>query len=195
MLTVQILVKNNKGTIENTLKSLSTLNAKIVVGDIGSTDGTVEICLESGADVKKINWGGDYSKARNSLIQDDMNFYIEPWEVLAKGHEEIALLNQNSRVYVLQNGIASKELRIWKDIQFKNPVYETLVDEESICCPNIIILSENAPDLREEKFSKCEDWIKKRPTSPEPYYYMACSCLAKRKYNYGNLDVSIAPHP
>jgi glycosyltransferase involved in cell wall biosynthesis len=181
MLTVQILVKNNAATIEKTLTSLSGVG-RIVVGDLGSTDGTPQICAKYGAEVVKTRWDGDYSKARNGLIGSGMNFYVEPWEVLASGRERLEAADKTTRVYAIQGGIVSKEIRIWKDIKFVNPVYETLVDDRAECDPSVILISVGQPDSRKEKASICKEWMAKKPTSPDPYYYMACSHLANREY-------------
>jgi glycosyltransferase involved in cell wall biosynthesis len=181
MLTVQILVKNNAATIEKTLASLSGVG-RIVVGDLGSTDETPQICAKYGAEVIRIRWEGDYSKARNSLIEPGVNFYIEPWEVLASGRERLEAADDTTRIYTIYGGIVSKEIRIWKDIKFVNPVYETLVDEKAECDPGIVLLSGSQPDSRKEKTSICKEWLARKPTSPDPYYYMACSHLAGREY-------------
>ena len=181
MLTVQILVKNNAATIEKTLTSLSGVG-RIVVGDLGSTDGTPQICSKYGAEVVKIKWEGDFSKARNSLVEPGMNFYVEPWEVLAGGRERLEAAEKTTRIYTIHRGIVSKEIRLWKDIRFVNPVYETLVDERAECDPGVILISGSEPDNREERASICKEWLAKKPTSPDPYYYMACSHLAGREY-------------
>lgn len=55
MITIQILTKNNEKTIVTTLESLRSINANIIIGDYGSTDGTLEICKKFNVKVKKIN--------------------------------------------------------------------------------------------------------------------------------------------
>jgi tetratricopeptide (TPR) repeat protein len=155
---------------------------RIVVGNLGSTDGTDRICAEYGAEVIPVRFDGDYAKVRNNLAAEGMNLYLDPWEVLASGAEKIKNYERTTRIYVVQGGIVSKEIRIWRDIKFVNPIYETLVDDTADCDPNVVILSGVQPDNRNEKMSICREWISRKPTSPDPYYYMACSCLANRMY-------------
>lgn len=183
MLTIQILTKNNEKTIAKTLDSLGGLDARIVVGDLGSNDSTAKICSERGAEVIKIKWEEDYSKARNSLMSEGINMYLEPWEVLASGHERMSETSGNNRVYVISGNVVSKEIRIWKDLKFRNPVYESIEDETADCTPEVVIASIGPrPDRREENSLINERWIRSNPTSPDPYYYMAMSRLSERRY-------------
>lgn len=184
MPTIQIITRNNEDTVGRTLDSLSGLGARVIVGDLGSTDSTLEICLGKGAEILKIKWEEDYSKVRNSLSAEGMNMYLEPWEVLARGHEFVSEVVENCRIYVINGKMVSKELRIWKDAKFQNPIYESIQDETAVCVPEIVVSSVgNMPaDRRRELSSINEKWIKSSPTSPDPYYYMAMSRLAERNY-------------
>jgi tetratricopeptide (TPR) repeat protein len=182
MITIQILVRNDENTIRAALESLGSLDARIVVGDLGSRDGTLSICRSFGADVVKPRWDNDYSKIRNELASDGLNMYLDPWEVLAKGHELIAGIEANSAVYVVRNGMVSKEIRLWAGSSFVNPVYETIVDKDAQCFPGIAVIGGPGPDLREERSRIVADWMQRNPTSPEPYYYTAISRLENRKY-------------
>lgn len=183
MITIQILVRNDERTIGKALESVGPLDARVVVGDIGSRDGTIKICESFGAEIVNLTPDDDYSRARNSLAKDGMNMFLDPWEILARGHEFIKELCGNTSVYVVRNGMVSKEIRVWKDAQFVNPVYETIVDKNAHCRPEIAIISGLEPDLRLERARIVDSWMKKRPTSPEPYYYTAMSRLAERKYS------------
>ena len=42
MITAHILTKNNIKTIQKTLESISGISTKILIGDYGSNDGTIE---------------------------------------------------------------------------------------------------------------------------------------------------------
>ena len=178
MLTVQILTKNNEGTIRKTLESLSGLEARVVVGDMGSSDSTVRICLEYGAEVRKIVWRSDYSEARNSLISEGMNLMVEPWEVVARGREEIMASEGNFKVTVVRGGSVSKELRLWNRGSFRNPVYETIDEDGAEYLEGVALVGSGWPDRRGEVFDLCGVWRERRPTSPEPWYYSSLSCLA-----------------
>lgn len=183
MTTIQILVRDDERTIGKALESVAPLGSRVVVGDIGSRDGTIKICESFGAEIVNLNLDDDYSRIRNGLAKDGVNMFLDPWEILARGHDFIEGLDGNTSVYVVRNGMVSKEIRIWKDSLFVNPVYETIVDKNAPCRPEIAIISGAEPDLRSERTRITDSWMKRRPTSPEPYYYTAMSRLAERRYS------------
>jgi glycosyltransferase involved in cell wall biosynthesis len=199
MLTIQILTKNNASTVAKTLESIDNLGARILVGDFESSDDTHEICSDLGAEVVPLELRGDFSRARNSLLGDGLNMYIEPWEVLVRGHERIPKLESSSMFYVIQNNIVSKEIRFWGGSSFVNPAYETIVDPNAACVPEIVILSSGSPGGADEKMGICRRWMDRRPTEPEPYYYMACSSLSNRKYeeffSFASKYLAMEPSP
>ena len=181
MPTIQILSKNNEKTIKKTLESIVGLG-DIVVGDLGSTDKTLEICSSFDAEIIKLKWDNDYSKARNQLIREGFNFYIEPWEFVASGGADLKSLNKNTSVCVIKNGMASKELRFWSNSKFKNPIYETIEAKSSNHRMDIVLLSNGDSYNIEEKIELCKKWLLAKPTNSDPYYYLACSYLSKRMY-------------
>ena len=72
LLTVGVPVSNQIETIRRCLDHLKPLldavESELVVVDTGSTDGTVEVCLEFGARVIKFPWIDNMSAARNQAI-------------------------------------------------------------------------------------------------------------------------------
>lgn len=183
MITIQILVKNNEHTIKKTLDSLKEIDANILIGDLGSTDNSLEICKKyKNVEIIKLNFNQNYSKLRNELIREGFNFYIEPWEIVIKGHDSISNCKKNTGLYVLQNNIISKEIRIWENLEFKNPVFETLVDKNAHYDQNIVLLSKNKPDNSKESEEICKKWVDSYPLNSEPYYYLSCCYLTNRKY-------------
>ena len=91
-LTAQILVKNNELTIERCLNSILHLNCKILIGDLGCRDRTIDICNSYNCEVTRISLNDNFSLARNhlkGLTKTQWNFFIEPWEQLLYGDEEI----------------------------------------------------------------------------------------------------------
>lgn len=183
MITTQILVKNNEKTIKKTLESIMSLDSLIIIGDLGCTDSTIEICKKFKTEIKEIKWENDYSKARNQLISEGVNFYIEPWEILIKGHEHLTSHSNSIHVSVFQNDIISKEIRLFKDNKFENPVYESINDEKAEYDANIVIYAGKAPDCNEEKIQICRKWLNSKLAKQEPYYYMACSYLFNKQYD------------
>ena len=183
MLTIQILTLDNRGTIERCVESLSGLG-RVVVGDMGSEDGTPDICSDMGCEVRGVKFGGCFSELRNSMASDGLNMYIEPWEFVASGADRIGSLAGNAAFYVVQGGVVSKQVRLWGSGSFRNPVFEHIDggDEPSVH-PEIVVYSSGGPDRREQTTEACRAWSERSPTAPDPYYYLACSLLSE-----GRLD-------
>ena len=181
MLTIHLLTKNNEQTIKDTLESILSLDAPIIVADIGSTDDTVKICRNYGCTVREVSFEEDYSKIRNANIAEEWNFYLQPWEILTSGHislKNIDSINQAFRVRVLQNNVITKETRLWKNKQFENPVYETIPGKAEII-DDIFIYSKPIKE-DDDKLKIIEKW--KKVQLVEPIYYEAMTYLAMGKY-------------
>lgn len=180
MLTAHVLTRNNISTIERCVESALAVADRVIVGDLGSEDGTQEVCRGLGAEVVSVRFGGDYSEARNGLLKEGSNMYLEPWEFVAKGGELIRTLSGGAHLYVVQGGFISKQVRVWKDGLFVNPVFERVSGAGgAVVKSDIVIASAGEPDSRTENTDICRLWARRRPTSPEPRYYLACSLLAQ----------------
>lgn len=184
MLTVQILINNNEKTIEKALKSILLLECDILVGNLGCNDRTPEICLDYGAIVTPLSLNDNFSKVRNNMIQEGWNLYLEPWEVLAVGHEKISEVEKDGAYLfqVFQDNIITKQIRLWNnDIKFRNPVYEAL-DDNSATEMGCVIYSQARPITK-----KIEDildkWKKDNPTASEPLYYQTFDSLRTKNYD------------
>jgi GT2 family glycosyltransferase/Tfp pilus assembly protein PilF/HPt (histidine-containing phosphotransfer) domain-containing protein len=68
-LTVCIITKNEEKFLAQCLKSVRAAASQIVVVDTGSTDRTVEIAKELGAEVHHFAWCDDFSAARNAALE------------------------------------------------------------------------------------------------------------------------------
>jgi glycosyltransferase involved in cell wall biosynthesis len=179
MLNVHLLTKNNDQTVTKALESVMALKPTILVGDLGSTDRTVDICDNYGAHIIRMD-DRDRSAARNRLIEEapeGLNMMIEPWEILAQGYENVA----EGYVKVLNNQTLSKEVRIWTTGHFVNPVYERLesdVQNEVDVLFYTIGGRDHAEDLRLINL-----WIEGSPRITSPYYYKACTLMAMGQYD------------
>jgi glycosyltransferase involved in cell wall biosynthesis len=68
-LAVTLTAFNSMRTIRRTLESVKPLASRIVVVDSGSTDGTIELCRELGAEVIHRDWEGMAKQRQFSLDQ------------------------------------------------------------------------------------------------------------------------------
>lgn len=181
MLTIQILVKNNEKTIKETLESIENIRSELWVADLGCTDNSINICKNYTNNIIKTN-EINYSKIRNSLCKE-INFYINPWEILVEGKKILENIKETTDVYIFNNNLVSKETRIWTEEKFLNPVYETIINKKSKINSNIVLSSKKNFDDTDEKIKIIEKWIKENPISPDPYYYLSCCYLSKRNLN------------
>jgi glycosyltransferase involved in cell wall biosynthesis/predicted Zn-dependent protease len=68
-LTVCLIVKNEEAFLGQCLQSVRDLASQIIVVDTGSTDGTVEIAKEFGAEIHSFAWNDDFAAARNAALE------------------------------------------------------------------------------------------------------------------------------
>lgn len=180
MLTIQVLTRNNIQTIARCLESAFRVADEVVVGDMGSSDGTREACRDAGARVVDAKLDGDYSAVRNSLLGPGSNMYLEPWEAIVRGEEAIGGMEGCFAFYVAQGGFISKQVRLWGAGRFVNPAFERVSDcGEAVVRPDVVILASGGDNRRETNSSICRSWAESKITSPEPHYYLACALLAE----------------
>lgn len=185
MITTHIIVQNDAHTIVPALQSVISLGP-ILIGDIGSNDGTIQLCRQFQAEIYRL----PAKKARNTLLEkssNDWNFFIHPWEVLAYGQKEILSKSTGSSFYIqiFQNDSISKEIRLWnKKIinKFHNPVFESLLDPQAGFLEESCLYSKPHSIDSDQLLTEIEHWKKNQSTLPEPYYYQAMLLLNQGKF-------------
>jgi len=191
-LTIQIVTKNNEDTIEKCIQSLLPLNAIIAIADIGSSDKTINICKKFKITTNSHLAINDYSALRNKLLKQsktDWQMYIQPYEFLAAGHDEIKeiISSKNINAFyfkIAQGTIISKEIRLWNNINnFVNPCYETLKVKIGLESQNCLIYSNQGKIDLNERLVIVDNWKKMSPMSSEPYYYQSLTLLLKGEYH------------
>jgi glycosyltransferase involved in cell wall biosynthesis len=171
-----ILTKNNSKTIQKTLDSICNCCSRIIVGDLGSCDGTLDICRNYQAEIHYLV-EFDRDQARNRLQKDlsGYNLMIEPWEIILK-QDEIALTSDCYYVKLLKDKTITKEIRLWKGFQeFVNPTYECIKSTTNSEI-DLILYSFANRDLLSD-LESIKKWKETKPSAFQPYYYEACIYL------------------
>lgn len=194
-LAIHLLTKNNEETIKDTLDSILSLRCDIIIGDLGSTDQTLNLCSNYHAKIFKINLNNDYSQAWNKLLEmTDCKWImtINPWERIFKGIEHIKGLKDGSYKFnVVKGDTITKQVRLWhrnKNIKYTNPVYEQVLDPNAQELP--VYLS-SANFLKSDYPLLIENWKKNKPLAKEPHYYEACNLLLQKRWQE---FLSVAEH-
>ncbi len=101
-LSVCLIVRNEERFLADCLKSIRDIAHQIVVVDTGSTDRTVEIAREHGAEVHDFAWCDDFSAARNVALahaRGDWVLSLDADEELSdEGRKSILKETQNEGV-------------------------------------------------------------------------------------------------
>lgn len=189
-LTVLTLVKNNKETIENFLSSIDEINCNLLVGNIGSSDGTIDILLKKKAKIIQSAFDNDFSKIKNQLIEQVKNgwiLFLEPYEQLISGLEELKnAIAGPPNCYsfpVIQGDSLTKNVKLWHkslNIKFTNPVFETIDYNSQML--NCYISAQNVKQQFDTR-SIIKKWQQNNPLSPDPIYYMACNELFNKNWD------------
>lgn len=188
-LAVCLLVQDHERTVESTLESVLPLNAKIYAGSLSNRDGTALKCKAYGAEVIPLSLNDNYAKAKNDLLKKaDARWvlFIEPWEMILRGHDEIAQKIRGGaaahRVNILQGDVVTKEVRLWhkdSNLQFNNPVYETVLGDAQHSEIYFHSLGANSIEKNLDLILK---WKAKFPLATEAHYYHACVLLTMKKW-------------
>jgi glycosyltransferase involved in cell wall biosynthesis len=84
---LSMIVKNGACTLRRCLDSVAGAIDRIFIGDTGSTDESAEIAQAYGAEVVRVPWQDDFSKARNAVLaqaQCDWILVLDADEMLDK---------------------------------------------------------------------------------------------------------------
>ncbi len=192
-LTTHLIIKDDEAWIEEALKSVLPLEGYIFVADIGSKDSTPYICEKYGAAVTRLSLNHDFSQVRNLMVQRDKqpwHFYLEPWEKLLTGAEEIQKICTTGekpsllyRMPVVQGDILTKETRLWhreSKAKFVHPVNETILGTAQEISSVIYQKRNNSRD--QIKLEIMEHWRERSPLNTNLLYMESCDLLIKKKW-------------
>lgn len=98
-ITACFLTRNHEACIAEALARVTPFVDQVLIGDLGSSDNTIPIAQEYGAQVIPLPWEDSYSKAYNHLLRragSEWNFLLEPGDYLADADwKQLAILMEN----------------------------------------------------------------------------------------------------
>lgn len=185
MLTVHLITKNNQKTIESTLNSVIAFQPKILVGDFGSTDGTIEICKKFNAQIINVQ-GMNRNEARsilNNQSKTKWNLWIEPWEIILQNPLSYQKLKENfGYVRIIHNQTVTWSIRLWQgQCRFTNPVFEVIKSDHAQ--NSSMVLSSHGSVNSVDSMKAIQKWKADEPLSNLPYYYQSCLLLTEGRYD------------
>ena len=152
-LTVCVIARNEERFLAKCLGAVRGLAQQIVVVDTGSTDRTVEIAREHGAEVHSFAWCEDFSAARNAALEHARG----EWILFIDADEELTPQGRETLV---------EEMRVANVMAYRFPLID--VGRENEGRSFVPRLFRNAPGLfyvgrvHEQVFSsvvvRCEEW-------------------------------------
>ncbi len=106
-IALAMIVRNEERCLERALRSAEPFVDQMLVLDTGSTDRTIEIARDCGADVFERRWTDDFSAARNAVLarsSADYNLIMDADEWIASGGERLTALREVRKpaVYLLK---------------------------------------------------------------------------------------------
>jgi len=146
-LTICLIVKNEEKFLGQCLKSIHDLASQIVIVDTGSTDRTVEIATEHGAEVHSFAWCDDFSAARNAALEHATG----DWILMLDADEELSVEGREK----LKQAMNEPAVMAWR-----LPIVD--VGREADGCSYVPRFYRNAPGLfyvgriHEQVFSSLE---------------------------------------
>ena len=84
-LSVCLLTRNEENNIARAIQSVTGIADQVIVADTGSSDRTVPIAAELGAQVHQVNWQDDFAAARDFALTQataDWILWLNPDEEL-----------------------------------------------------------------------------------------------------------------
>ena len=106
-IALTMIVRNEARCLERCLRSVEPFVDRMLVLDTGSTDRTIEIAKDCGAEVFERRWTDDFAAARNAVItrsSADYNLILDADEWIERGGEVISTVRavRQPKVYLLK---------------------------------------------------------------------------------------------
>ena len=131
-LSVCLIVKNEESFLGPCLQSVRDLAHQIIVVDTGSTDRTLEIAREHGAEIHHVAWNEDFSAARNAALEHATG----DWILILDADEELLPASRD----LLRKEMQSASVMAWR-----LPIVDAGREDDG--CSYVPRLFRNAPGL------------------------------------------------
>jgi GT2 family glycosyltransferase/Tfp pilus assembly protein PilF len=152
-ISVCLITKDEEKFIGRCLRSVQSIACQIIVMDTGSTDRTVEIAREHGAEVHSFAWCDDFAAARNAALEHATGDWI-------------LVLDADEELMAREAETLSREIRTPAVLGYRIPIIDAGREKEG--CSYVPRLFRNAPGLffvgriHEQAFSsiqvRCQQW-------------------------------------
>ena len=152
-LSVCLIVKNEEEFLNRCLSSVRGLANQIIVVDTGSTDRTIEIAREHGAQVHPFTWCDDFAAARNAALAHATGDWV-------------LCLDADEELLPDQEEVLRAEMEAGGVMAFRLPIIDKGREQQG--CSYVPRLFRNAPGLfflgrvHEQAFSsievRCREW-------------------------------------
>ncbi len=152
-LSVCLITKNEENFLNKCLASVRPIASQIIVVDTGSTDRTIQIARDHGAEIHEFAWCDDFSAARNEALRRATG----DWVLVLDADEE--LLPEHRQTL-------QQEMRSSAVMAYRVPIIDEGREKEG--CSYVPRLFRNAPGLffigrvHEQIFSsvevRCREW-------------------------------------
>ncbi len=152
-ISVCLITKNEEQFLPQCLQSVRALASQIVVVDTGSTDRTIDIAKEFGAEVHTFPWCDDFSAARNAALEHATGDWV-------------LILDADEELMPEQAAIITRDIQASAVMGYRLPILNRGRETEG--CSYVPRLFRNAPALffigriHEQAFSsiqvRCQQW-------------------------------------
>lgn len=143
--TVCFLTRNHAGCIGRAVASVRGLNGRILVADTGSTDATLEVARDAGAETTSVPWSDDFAAACNATLDQtdgEWILWLNPdEELLDVGSVRSALADDTAFAYRLhvrqkhrpddESGTVGREERLFRrvpEVRYTGRVHPLFTD-------------------------------------------------------------------
>lgn len=134
---VSMIVKDGGATLARCLKSVYPFADRIIVGDTGSTDDSIAIARDCGAEVISIPWEEDFAIARNRVLKERRCDWV-----LVLDADEMLDSSASERI---RNAIERPDIRAFHNFRWNYVCDASARLSFQLARPNPVLIEESRP--------------------------------------------------